>query len=115
VLEKVTFTDLREDIRDWMAASSIVYNLCSDPPEAFGRTVPEALHLGVPVIAWDHGGTGETLRAMFPAGAVTPDSLAALLARSREFLDAPPQVPESQAFLLEESMQKTLALYLELL
>ena len=115
VLEKVTFTGLREDIRDWMAASSIVYNLCSDPPEAFGRTVPEALHLGVPVIAWNHGGTGETLRAMFPAGAVTPDSLAALLARTREFLDAPPQVPESRAFLLEESMQKTLSLYLELL
>ena len=61
VLDHVTFTQDRLDIRDWMAASEIVFSLCSDPPEAFGRTVPEALHLGVPVIGWDHGGVQETL------------------------------------------------------
>lgn len=114
VLDRVTFIGLRDDIRDWMAASSIVYNLCSDPPEAFGRVVPEALHLGVPVIGWDHGGVSETLAAMFPSGAVRPDSLAALTERSREFLDHPPAVPESDAFLLEDSMNRTLKLYQEL-
>ena len=76
----------RLDIRDWMAASEIVFSLCSDPPEAFGRTVPEALHLGVPVIGWDHGGVQETLAGMFPKGAVTPGDRAALLERTRAFL-----------------------------
>jgi glycosyltransferase involved in cell wall biosynthesis len=115
VLNRLSFTGLRDDIREWMAASAIVYNLCSDPPEAFGRIVPEALHLGVPVIGWDHGGVHETLRVMFPAGAVRPDSLSALVARTRAFLDEPPRVPASEAFLLETSMQKTLMLYQGLL
>jgi len=115
VLNRLTFTGLRHDIKEWMAASSIVYSLCSDPPEAFGRIVPEALHLGVPVIGWDHGGVRETLRQMFPAGAVRPDSFAALESRTREFLDQPPAVPKSDAFLLEDSTRKTLALYQELL
>lgn len=115
VLDRVTFIGLREDIREWMAAAAIVYNLCSDPPEAFGRVVPEALHLGVPVIGWDHGGVHETLAAMFPAGAVRPDSLPALVARTRAFLDQPPAVPQSEAFLLEASMDQTLAQYQQLL
>lgn len=115
VLERVTFIGLRDDIRDWMAASSIVYNLCSDPPEAFGRVVSEALHLGVPVIGWDHGGVRETLAVMFPRGAVRPDSLSELLARSRAFLEQAPRVPESTAFSLETSMNRTVQLYQELL
>ncbi len=78
------------DMRDWMAASEIVYSLCADPPEAFGRTVPEALHLGVPVIGWDHGGVQETLAAMFPQGAVTPGDRVELLERSRDFLRTAP-------------------------
>ena len=111
VLDNVTFTGLREDIREWMAAADIVYSLCSDPPEAFGRVVPEALHLGIPVIGWNHGGVAETLAAMFPEGAVRPDSRRALLAKTRAFLERRPHVPDSDAFDLRDSMNKTLALY----
>jgi glycosyltransferase involved in cell wall biosynthesis len=111
VLDRITFTRSRTDMRDWMAASEIVYSLCSDPPEAFGRTVPEALHLGVPAIGWDHGGVQETLAAMFPAGAVAPGDRRALLERSREFLRQRPTVPPSSAYGLRESMQRTLAVY----
>ena len=99
------------DIRDWMAASEIVFSLCADPPEAFGRTVPEALHLGVPVIGWDHGGVQETLTAMFPQGAVAPGDRAALLDRSLAFLRRRPAVAPSRAFGLRESMEKTLDVY----
>jgi len=112
---RITFAGLRTDIRDWMAASSIVMNLCSDPPEAFGRVVPEALRLGVPVLAWNHGGVKEILAGMFPTGAVRPDHFNDLLARARAFLDDPPGVPESDAFLLSDSMLRTLQLYEELL
>ena len=82
---RVTFTGARMDMREWMAASEIVYSLCADPPEAFGRTVPEALSLGVPVIAWDHGGVRETLAELFPGGAVPPGDREALFRRSRAF------------------------------
>jgi glycosyltransferase involved in cell wall biosynthesis len=111
VLDRVTFTGARLDMRDWMAASEVVYSLCSDPPEAFGRTVPEALHLGVPVIGWNHGGVQETLAALFPAGAVSPGNRGELLDRSRAFLKRRPQILPNPAFGLRESMDKTMAVY----
>jgi len=111
VLDRITFTQARMDMRDWLAASEIVYSLCADPPEAFGRTVPEALHLGTPVIGWDHGGVKETLAVMFPQGAVTPGDRATLLKRSLAFLRDPPVVPPNDAFGLHESMEKTMAVY----
>jgi glycosyltransferase involved in cell wall biosynthesis len=111
VLDRITFTGARLDIRDWMAASEIVYSLCSDPPEAFGRTVPEALHLGVPVIGWNHGGVAETLALLFPRGAVAPGDRAGLLDRSRVFLAHKPAVEANPAFGLRESMLKTMAVY----
>jgi glycosyltransferase involved in cell wall biosynthesis len=111
VIDHITFTGLRPDMRDWMSAAEIVFNLCSDPPEAFGRIVPEALHLGIPVIGWDHGGVRETLARMFPQGAVQPDSRQELLAKTRSFLDQKPQVPDSDQFLLGDSMDRTMKLY----
>lgn len=111
VLDRLTFTGARLDMRDWLAACEIVFSLCSDPPEAFGRTVPEALHLGRPVIGWNHGGVQEVLAVMFPRGAVMPDDPSELLARTRAFLREPPSVPPSGAFLLDESMRRTEALY----
>jgi glycosyltransferase involved in cell wall biosynthesis len=111
ILDRITFTGARLDMRDWMAASEIVFSLCSDPPEAFGRTVPEALHLGVPVIGWDHGGVQEVLAEVFPRGAVIPGDRAQLLERAREFLNHRPSVARSGAFGLQESMQKTLEVY----
>ena len=111
VLDRITFTGARMDIRDWLAESEIAYSLCSDPPEAFGRTVPEALHLGTPVIGWDHGGVQETLAVLFPQGAVTPGDRTALHERSRDFLCHRPVVADNPAFGLRESMEKTMAVY----
>ncbi|MEE4216284.1 MAG: glycosyltransferase [Xanthomonadales bacterium] len=114
-LDRITFTGARTDMRDWMATSEIVYSLCADPPEAFGRTVPEALHLGVPVIGWNHGGVRETLAALFPEGAVQPGNRGELLRRSLSFLAQKPQVPPGTAFGLQESMQKTMDVYQSLI
>jgi len=111
VIEQITFTGARLDMRDWMAASKLVFSLCSDPPEAFGRTVPEALHLGVPVIGWNHGGVQEVLARMFPGGAVEPDNPHQLLERTQTFLRQPPTVAASDAFLLQNSMQAHFQLY----
>jgi glycosyltransferase involved in cell wall biosynthesis len=111
VSDNLTFCGARTDVREWMAASSLVFNLCSDPPEAFGRTVPEALCLGVPVIAWDHGGVREILQKMFPSGAVDPDNLPALVKKTREFLQEAPKVHNSDEFSLQASMEQTMHLY----
>lgn len=113
--ERLTFTGDRLDIRDWMAESTLVFNLSNDPPEAFGRTVLETLCLGRPMIAWDHGGAAEIMAAMFPAGAVAPLDFDALETRARAFLEKPPSVARSDAFTLEESMMKHLDVYRYLL
>jgi hypothetical protein len=73
--------------------------------------MPEALHLGIPAIGWNHGGVQEVLAEMFPQGAVTPDDPVELLARTRAFLLDRPAVPPSNAFLLEDSMNRNLQLY----
>ena len=115
VLDRIEFVGAQQDMVNWLAESEIVFSLCADPPEAFGRTVPEALHLGRPVIAWNHGGVAETLQALFPAGAVEPGNRGQLESRTREFLAQPPRVNPSQAYGLEESMQRTLDVYAALL
>jgi glycosyltransferase involved in cell wall biosynthesis len=115
VFDRITFTGARNDMREWMAASEIVYSLCSDPPEAFGRTVPEALHLGVPVIGWNHGGVQETLAAIFPQGAVPPGDRNELLERSQAFLTQRPSLQPNSVFGLNQSMQKTMDVYQSLL
>jgi glycosyltransferase involved in cell wall biosynthesis len=109
--DRLTFVGARMDIRDWMTASEIVFNLSGDPPEAFGRTLPEALHLGVPGIGWNHGGVREVLAEMFPQGAVEPDNAIALLEKARMFLQHRPEVLPSSAFSLSESMDRSLNLY----
>ena len=111
VSDSITFTGNRLDIRDWMSASELIFNLSSKPPEAFGRTVLESFCLGRPMIAWDHGGAAEILAEMFPEGAVSAMDYKELEARTREFLSSRPLVRESEAFSLEASMDKHLAVY----
>lgn len=113
--DRMTFTGDRLDIRDWMTASELAFNLSNDPPEAFGRTVLETLCLGRPMIAWNHGGAAEILAEMFPGGAVEPLDYEALERTARHFLDSPPRVDQSNAFTLEESMHKHLDVYRELI
>lgn len=109
--DRITFTGDRMDIRDWISSAEIVFNLSNDPPEAFGRTILETLALGRPMIAWNHGGAAEILQQMFPGGAVRPLDYRALHSLARQFLQNAPTVSPSQAFSLEDSMQKHLSVY----
>lgn len=94
------------------AASDLVLQL-SRKPEAFGRTVLEALATGRPLAGWDHGGVGELLHAWQPAGAVAPFDAIALQSVAAMMLADPPAavtMPDS----LQAMQDATLSLYDEL-
>ncbi|HAI59482.1 MAG TPA: glycosyl transferase [Xanthomonadaceae bacterium] len=92
------------------AASDLVLQL-SRQPEAFGRTVIEALAVGAPVLGWAHGGVGEQLAVLQPEGAVPLGDATALLARARAVLAEPPAPPSRIPYTLAAMQQATLDLY----
>jgi len=106
----LTFTGHRMDIRDVMAMSNIVYSL-SSKPESFGRTVREALSLGVPVVGYGHGGVGETLQQAYPQGRVKAGDMDALVSTSRELLEHPVEVAPQRFASVQDMIDETLALY----
>ena len=73
------------EIHEAYAASDLVLQV-SRKPESFGRTVIEALSCGRPVVGWAHGGVGELLRELLPAGAVAPFDADALHRAARGLL-----------------------------
>jgi glycosyltransferase involved in cell wall biosynthesis len=106
----ITFTGERNDMREVYASSNLVLSL-SQQPESFGRTVLEALALGVPVIGYDHGGVGEILAEMFPEGRVPFGDMDELTARVERFLSKAPAVPGGHPFTLQRMLDSTLAVY----
>lgn len=111
----VTFIGHRSDLREVLAVGAVTYSL-STSPESFGLTSLEALALGRPVIGYDHGGVGELLRELFPAGRVTLRDEQALLATTQKLLSTPQTPgPVKEPFTLEAMCRGTLDVYRELL
>lgn len=113
VAEAVLFSEPVTDMPRAYAASDLVLQL-SRKPEAFGRSVGEALAMGVPVLGWDHGGAGELLAELQPHGAVPPFDAAALLATARILLASPPAPLSRIPYTLAATQHATLELYAEL-
>lgn len=109
----ITFTGVRADLREIMAISRVVLSLANEP-EGFGRTALEALCLGVPVVAYDHGGATEVLNAMLPQGLVAPADVGAAADRVQAFLAEGPAVTAPNPFTLERMLEQTLSVYAEL-
>jgi glycosyltransferase involved in cell wall biosynthesis len=109
----VTFTGQRSDLREIMAISRLVLSL-STQAESFGRTVLEALSLGIPVCGYNHGGVGEQLHALLPDGMLPLGDKQALCKTVRAFLQAPPAVPREHEFTLRNMLAATLDVYLAL-
>lgn len=95
------------------AASDLVLQL-SDKPEAFGRTVVEAIAVGRPVLGWDHGGVGDLLQQLQPSGAVALGDMQALGERALALLQQPPSLPSRIPFTLQAMQRDTLRLYADL-
>jgi len=108
--ESITLAGYREDLRDILAISGAVLSL-SWHPEAFGRTVAEALSLGRPVAGYAHGGVGEQLQAMFPEGRVSVGDVDAVCGRLADWYDATPGPAANHRYTLEKMLADTLDLY----
>lgn len=109
----IIFTGYRKDMREIYALSDVVLSL-SKKPESFGRTSLEALSLGTPVIAYDHGGVGEILHTIYPIGCVENGNISSLASRVSDILREPVPVPDNHDFKLENMLSSTLDLYTEL-
>ncbi|HXD37341.1 MAG TPA: glycosyltransferase [Rhodanobacter sp.] len=112
VTSQVVLSPPRDDIRDIYAVSALVLQL-SNKPETFGRTVIEALSLCRPVLGYAHGGVGELLAELYPAGRVPLGDRERLVERAAELLRVAPSISPLQSYRLSDMQQATLALYEE--
>ena len=110
--DRVWFTGQRTDVREVFSVSSCVLSL-STKPESFGRTVLEALSLGTPVVAFDHGGVGEILKQLFPFGTVKFGDISAVANRVVDICRSHHAV-EPHEMTLEKMCARTIAMYEEL-
>jgi glycosyltransferase involved in cell wall biosynthesis len=114
IQDRVTFLGSRKDIREVMSQCAAIYNL-STQPEPFGRTMIEALSLGVSVIAWNYGGAAETVGELFPQGLVHAGDDDALLNTTLKLLHEQLPQPLPNTFILQRMQQQTLEVYARLL
>jgi glycosyltransferase involved in cell wall biosynthesis len=113
VADIVVFSPPRNDVRDVFAVSDLVLQL-SNKPESFGRTVIEALSLCRPVLGYAHGGVGELLAELYPAGRVAVGDVDKLIVRAAELLGRAPPIAPLQRYHLSDMQAAVLALYEEL-
>jgi len=110
--DRVVISPARSDVRDVYAMSALVLQL-SVRPESFGRTVVEALALCRPVLGYAHGGVGELLAELYPAGRVPLRDRERLVERAAELLRFAPSIPPPRSYRLADMQSSTLALYAE--
>ena len=109
----ISFTGQRDDLKNILAISNLVLSL-STQPESFGRTTLEALRLGVPTAGYDHGGVGEILRTVYPAGLLPRDRLDDACQKIAQLLQQPEPVPAGDFFPLQAMLEQTVTLYEQL-
>ncbi|MCW1921212.1 glycosyltransferase family 4 protein [Luteolibacter arcticus] len=110
---RITFTGGRSDLREILAISAVVLSLTTQP-ESFGRTTLEALGLGIPVAGYDHGGVGEQLALLYPAGRIPANDPVIAVPVVKNLLENPPPVPKEHPFTLQAMLGGTMAVYGEL-
>lgn len=113
LVDKVVLSPPRDDVRDIFAVSALVLQL-SNKPESFGRTVIEALSLCRPVLGYAHGGVGELLAELYPAGRVPLGDHERLVERAAELLRLAPSIAPLESYRLQDMQSQVLALYASL-
>lgn len=114
VADQVVWLGTERDMSSLYAHADLVLSV-NQKPESFGRTVLEALSMGRPVVAYDHGGVSEIMRAIFPQGLIPKGDVNALTETIGRFRKEPPVVPPHQQFRVQDQFDQTLAVYREVL
>jgi glycosyltransferase involved in cell wall biosynthesis len=83
----------------------------SSRPEAFGRTVVEALCSGRPVVGWAHGGVADLLSRLFPEGRVARGDREGLRDTTLSLLASPRAISPIAAQTLAGMQAQTLKVY----
>ena len=107
---QISFTGHRDDIKNILSISDIVLSLAKTP-EAFGRTTLEALALGVPVIAYNHGGAKEILEDLFPKGRTEPHNIDKAVTLVEKFYKSRPKIKNKNIYTLDNMLNKTISIY----
>jgi glycosyltransferase involved in cell wall biosynthesis len=111
---QITFAGYHEQVKDIMSSLDMVVSF-SKKPESFGRSVLEALSLGIPVAGFAYGGVGEILRKIFPAGLIREhdmENALEVITRIRNKRSLP---LKEHPFTLDRMLSNTLRLYHELI
>lgn len=112
--DAVTFVGHRSDIAQFYGLASVTCHM-SNKEEPFGRTVPESLASGTPVVAYDRGGASESLNAGFPQGLVAPDDVVSFAARVDDLIDADAEIKLPENYYLSSQLAATLDVYRRLI
>ena len=112
--DHVTFVGHRSDIREWLAASDLVFSL-SAQAETFGRTTLEAISVGTSAVGWNRGGVAEILQHCYPQGLVEAENEALLLQTVEQLLENPQPPEPVHDFQLSQMTDQTIALYAEMI
>ena len=105
----------RSDMQQIYAAVDVTLNLTSTGMESFGRTPVESIACGTPVVAWDWGAVGETMRNLCPEGLVKVGDIDSTVNKSMAAKHFSLQPVELSGYTLSEMIKATLATYQELL
>jgi len=114
VADHITFMGHRSDIAAFYGLASVTCHM-SNKAEPFGRTVPEALACGCPVVAFERGGASESLNACFPQGLVPPDDVKQFADRVNSMVDNSYSIKLPVEFTLDHQTAATLDVYRSLL
>ena len=108
--EKVVWLGVVREMPNLYASVDLVVST-NRKPESFGRTVLEALSIGKPVVAFDHGGVSEIMNILYPQGLVANNQSIELSVKINQFLQHAPTVKPHNSFKNVTMFEQTLALY----
>ena len=108
--QNITIIGHRKDIREIMSISKIVFSL-SREPEAFGRISLESLSMGIPVIAYSHGGVKEQMLEILPEGLIAVGNINLVASLTNKWIKKGPEIKKSHNFTLKNMLEKTVLVY----
>jgi len=109
----MTFAGYHEQVRDITSSLNMVVSF-SQKPESFGRSVLEALSLGIPVAGFGYGGVGEILSEIFPLGLIREHDMKNALEVITRICHKRSLPSKEHPYTLDKMLNSILRLYHEL-